>query len=180
MVDAGLLEGQPVELVDGLLVHVTPQGSEHAALVQRLIRQLGARLDLLRVQMPLAVPGGRPEPDLALAETTTSREHPRTAELVVEVAVTSLHDDLAKLPGYAGAGVTAVWIVDVPARSVHVFEQPHGRRYDHQRICAAKTDWSRPSTACRRSRSATSSRYSTADPSNPWSSGPAPAPPPAP
>jgi Uma2 family endonuclease len=134
MVDAGLLEGQPVELVDGLLVHVTPQGSEHAALVQRLIRQLGARLDLLRVQMPLAVPGGRPEPDLALAETTTSRGHPRTAELVVEVAVTSLNDDLAKLPGYAGAGVTAVWIVDVPARSVHVFEQPHGRRYDHERI----------------------------------------------
>jgi hypothetical protein len=24
MVDAGLLEGEPVELVDGLLVHVTP------------------------------------------------------------------------------------------------------------------------------------------------------------
>ncbi len=26
MVDAGLLEGEPIELVDGLLVHVTPQG----------------------------------------------------------------------------------------------------------------------------------------------------------
>lgn len=35
MVDAGLLEGEPVELVDGLLVHVTPQGAEHATLVQR-------------------------------------------------------------------------------------------------------------------------------------------------
>src|SRR3954451_23414742 len=79
LVDSGLLDGEPVELVDGLLVHVTPQGDEDAALIQRLTQHLGARLDLLRVQMPLAVPGGRPEPDLALAETTTSRAHPQTA-----------------------------------------------------------------------------------------------------
>jgi Uma2 family endonuclease len=137
LVDSGLLAGEPVELVDGLLVHVTPQGAQHAALVQRLTRHLGARLDLLRVQMPLAVPGGRPEPDLALAETTTSREHPRTAELVVEVAVVSLHDDLAKLPGYAEAGVKVVWLIDVPGRTVRVFDQPHQRRYEHERLLRA-------------------------------------------
>jgi Uma2 family endonuclease len=137
LVDSGLLEGEPVELVDGLLVHVTPQGAEHAALVQRLTRHLGARLDLLRVQMPLAVPGGRPEPDVALAETTTSRAHPRTAELVVEVATTSLNDDLAKLPGYAEAGVKVAWLVDVPAHTVHVFDEPHGRRYRRERILRA-------------------------------------------
>src|SRR4051812_40600705 len=136
MVDAGLLEGQPVELVDGLLVHMTPQGVEHHALVRRLMLAFGARLDLLHVQMPLAVPGGRPEPDLALAEDVP-HSHPRTAELVVEVAVTSLNDDLAKLPGYAEAGVKAVWIVDVPAKSVRVFEQPHGRRYEHEQILRA-------------------------------------------
>src|SRR3954467_4097286 len=80
LVDSGLLDGEPVELVDGLLVHVTPQGAEHHALVRRLMLTLGARLDLLHVQMPLAVPGGRPEPDLALAEDVP-RSHPRTAEL---------------------------------------------------------------------------------------------------
>jgi Uma2 family endonuclease len=136
LVDSGLLDGEPVELVDGLLVHVTPQGAEHAALVQRLTRHLGARLDLLRVQMPLAVPGGRPEPDLALAETITSRAHPRTADLVVEVALTSLTDDLAKLPGYADAGVKAVWLVDVNGRVVRVFTdpQPAERRYASERV----------------------------------------------
>ena len=108
MVASGVLDGEPVELVDGLLVHVTPQGSEHAALVQWLTRQLGARLDLLRVRMPLAVPGGRPEPDVALAETTTSRERLHTAALVVEVAVTSQADDLAKLRGYATPGSRGV------------------------------------------------------------------------
>jgi Uma2 family endonuclease len=137
LVDSGLLDGEPVELVDGLLVHVTPQGAEHAALIQRLTQHLGARLDLLRVQMPLAVPGGRPEPDLALAETTTSRAHPQTAELVVEVAITSLNDDLAKLPGYADAGVDVVWLVDVPARTVRVFDAPHSRRYQRERVLRA-------------------------------------------
>src|SRR5205823_1875574 len=87
---------------------------------------------------PLAVPGGRPEPDLALAETTTSRAHPQTAELVVEVAITSLNDDLAKLPGYADAGVDVVWLVDVPARTVRVFVAPHSRRYQRDRVDVAQ------------------------------------------
>jgi Uma2 family endonuclease len=137
MVDAGLLEGEPVELVDGLLVHVTPQGAEHAALVQRLTRHFATRAELLRVQLPLAVPGGRPEPDVALAHTASIREHPRTAALVVEVAVTSCADDLAKLPGYAAAEVGVVWLINVPARRVHVFEHPHERHYDTERVLAA-------------------------------------------
>jgi Uma2 family endonuclease len=132
MVDAGLLDGEPVELIDGLLVHMTPQGAEHAALVQRLIRWFAARSDLLRVQMPLAVPGGRPEPDVALAETSV-RAHPSTAFLVVEVAVTQQHEAHAKLPGYADAGVPQTWIVDVPARTVDVFAEPMGREYGSRR-----------------------------------------------
>jgi Uma2 family endonuclease len=137
LVESGLLAGEPVELVDGLLVHVTPRGVEHHALLRRLMLTLGARLDLLHVQMPLAVPGGRPEPDLALAEDTP-HSHPRTAELVVEVAVTSFNDDLAKLPGYAEAGVKVVWVVDVPGRTVHVFDEPHGRRYERERVLRAE------------------------------------------
>lgn len=137
MVDAGLLEGEPVELVDGLLVHVTPQGAEHAALVQRLTRHFAARAELLRVQLPLAVPDGRPEPDVALAQSAGIHEHPRTAALVVEVAVTSWVDDLAKLPSYAAAEVGVVWLVNVPVRQVHVFERPHERHYDSERVLAA-------------------------------------------
>ena len=121
LVDTGLLEGEPVELVDGLLVHVTPQGAEHAALVRRLTRHLSARSDLLNVQLPLAVPDGRPEPDLALALDPGLHEHPHTADLVVEIAVTSWDDDVAKLPGYAAAGVGTAWLVNVAARAVHVF-----------------------------------------------------------
>jgi Uma2 family endonuclease len=137
LVESGLLAGEPVELVDGLLVHVPPQGAEHHVLVRRLTRAFGARVDMLQVQLPLAVPGGRPEPDLALtSDDATLSGPPRRAELVVEVCVTSWHDDRAKLPSYAAAGVPAVWLVHVRDRAVHVFERPDpgARRFASERV----------------------------------------------
>jgi Uma2 family endonuclease len=141
MVDSGLLADEPVELVDGLLVHVTPQGPQHHLLVRRLIRLFSARGDMLHVQLPLAVPGGRPEPDLALsADDATLTGPPSSAELVVEICVSSWSDDRAKLPGYAAAAVTAVWLVHVAERAVYVFEQPDpaGRRYASERVLRAE------------------------------------------
>lgn len=137
MVDSGALAGQPVELVDGLLIHATPQGTEHSLLVHWLTHRLSARGDLLRVQLPLAVPGGRPEPDLALAEMPNSRHYPASACLVVEVMVSSHAESYAKLPGYADADVPLAWFVDVPARAVHVFTDPQGREYGVERVLRA-------------------------------------------
>lgn len=137
LVESGLLAREPVELVDGLLVHVTPQGAEHHVLVRRLIRTFSARGDMLQVQLPLAVPSGRPEPDLALtSDDATLSGPPRRAELVVEVCVTSWSDDRAKLPSYAAAAVPAVWLVHVRARAVHVLERPdaHERRFATERV----------------------------------------------
>jgi Uma2 family endonuclease len=133
IVASGVLDGEPVELIDGLLVHVSPQGPEHAALIQWFTARFAARADLLRVQLPLAVPGGRPEPDVALAESVSAHQHPETAELVVEVAQTSWAEDVAKLRGYASAGVGTAWLVDVPGRAVHVHERPGGGAYASSR-----------------------------------------------
>lgn len=134
MVESGVLEGEPVELVDGMLVHVSPQGPEHAALIQWLMRRFVARVDMLRVQMPLAVPDGRPEPDLALAENPGPHRHPDTAALAVEIAVTAWRDALAKVPGYARAGVKTVWLINVPERAVHVHELPENGIYRLVRV----------------------------------------------
>ncbi len=137
LVDAGLLEGQPVELVDGLLVHVSPQGPEHAELIQWLTGRFAARGEMLRVQLPLAVPGGRPEPDLALAERAGPHNHPASAALAVEIAVTAWRDALAKVPGYARAGVAMVWLVNVSERTVHVLELPDDGIYRLVRVLRA-------------------------------------------
>jgi Uma2 family endonuclease len=133
IVDSGVLEGQPVELIDGFLVeHMSPQSLEHAGLIARLTRHLASADGWLRVQLPLEVPpDSEPEPDLAVVEQEPSfKEHTRSARLVVEVSVSSHRLDRgAKARLYARAGVPTYWVVDVPARAVEVYTRPERERY---------------------------------------------------
>ena len=54
-------------------------------------------------------------------------EHPNTAQLVIEVAISALHYDREyKLPLYASARVPEYWIVDAEANTVEVYTKPKG------------------------------------------------------
>lgn len=103
----GVLEGKRIELVDGALVEMSPQSERHARVIQRLMRLFSPRLDLVRVQMPLAVgEGWVPEPDVAIAHPNSERDRwPAAALLVVEVSVTTQSHDRRKALAYARAGV---------------------------------------------------------------------------
>lgn len=131
MVDAGALDGLRVELLDGLLTDMSPQGERHARVIQRLMRLFSARLDLLRIQMPLALgEGWVPEPDVALAHPHDDPErHPATALIIVEVAMTSQAEDRRKALAYARAGVARYWLVDLPSGVIHVYEDPTAEGY---------------------------------------------------
>ena len=133
IVASGALEGQHVELLDGVLVEVSPQSPEHATLIERLMRHFAAAPRWwTRVQSPFEVrPDSEPEPDLAVfAEEPPSDRHPGAAELVIEVAVTSqLIDRNVKAAKYAHAGVPTYWLVDIPARTVEVRTQPVDSAY---------------------------------------------------
>ena len=122
----GALESVPVELLDGLLVEMSPQGEWHARAIQRLMRMFAGRMDLLRIQMPLSIADGwTPEPDVALAEPDEDPDrHPSTALLVIEVAVTSQAEDRRKATPYAQALIPCYWLVDLPAGIVLVHTQP--------------------------------------------------------
>jgi Uma2 family endonuclease len=127
MVASGLLEGRPIELLEGLMVAVSPEGPEHASVISRLTSFLAAARGCLSVQLPLETQwGSLPEPDLMLTEAERSpRRHPRTALLVVEVAVSSLARDRDTKTGmYASAPVPIYWLVDVPARTIEVRAEP--------------------------------------------------------
>ena len=131
MVDSGALDGVRVELLDGVLVDVSPQSERHARIITRLMRRCAARMDLLRVQMPLAAAEGWvPEPDVALAEPNANPDkHPETALLVVEVAVSTQAVDRDKARVYAGAGIPRYWLVDVPGAVVLEFTDPQADGY---------------------------------------------------
>lgn len=129
IVATGALEGMRVELLDGLLVDMSPQDPEHAWTIQQLVKLCGSRLELLRIKLPLDVADGWvPEPDVALAESHP-RHHPKGALLVVEVAFSSTRVDTAKAPVYARAGIPTYWLVDLPAGVVRVHTKPGADGY---------------------------------------------------
>jgi Uma2 family endonuclease len=126
MVDSGALEGLRVELLGGLLVDMSPQGEDHALAIHQLMLLFAARLDVLRVQMPLAVADGWvPEPDVAIASYGAPGDpRPMTALFVAEVSVSSQALDVAKALVYARAAIPTYWIVDLPAGVVRVHAGP--------------------------------------------------------
>lgn len=130
LVEADALAELRVELLDGVLVDMSPQSEEHVRRVRALMILFGSRLDLLHVQMPMDTEDGWvPEPDLALAYRPDGR-HPTTARLVVEIAVTSSALDLRKAATYARAGVDRYWLVDVARRCVLEHTGPTPSGYD--------------------------------------------------
>jgi len=140
MIGAGILdEDDHVELLEGVIVEMTPQGPKHAKLIQRLCDPTFAQVppdQVVRCQLPLTL--GRdsePEPDVSIvrrADADSDTSHPTTASLVFEVAGESLPKDrLAKSALYAGAGIPEYVIVNAEqdCLEVHRDPDPASRRY---------------------------------------------------
>jgi Uma2 family endonuclease len=136
LVAGGVFEDERVELLDGMLVTMTPQDPPHAHTVQRLAECLSVKLRdraIVRVQSPLALTeDSEPEPDVAVVPPGDySNHHPSEAYLVIEVATSSQRRDrLVKGPIYARGRVTEYWVVDVPSRIVEVHRRAGGARFD--------------------------------------------------
>lgn len=132
MVASGALEGEHVELLDGLVVEMSPQSPSHAAVLEALVDHFALSAARVRVQSPLRIPPNcEPEPDIALlAQRPPAGTHPSTALVVVEVAVTSHRLDRGrKADLYAGANVPTYWLVDVPGRAIEVRTRPGADGY---------------------------------------------------
>ncbi len=137
MVDAGILDADDhVELLDGVLVEMSPQGTPHAYAIRKLTAlafpaATAAGLEL-SIQGPVDVgsPISLPEPDLAIVPVTGRDEHPRNALLVVEMGATSLRIDLVrKARIYATGNVPEYWVLDVPRRALIVHRAPRSGAY---------------------------------------------------
>jgi Uma2 family endonuclease len=128
MVESGALDGQPVELIEGLILDMmSPQGVRHAEVIEALTDHFARSDARVRVQLPFQVPpDSMPEPDLVLlAERPPRGRHPSEALLVVEVAVSSHHVDRgAKAELYARAKVPVYWLVDLHAKAIEVRTEP--------------------------------------------------------
>ncbi len=68
------------------------------------------------------------------AETDFLADHPRTAELVVEVCISSHDYDRSKLRAYAAAGVVECWLILGPEKKIEVYRRPADGRYTEQTL----------------------------------------------
>jgi Uma2 family endonuclease len=139
MVDAGILsEHEPVELIEGELITVSPQGPRHRALtvkIHQVLERVFGPDHHVQDHSPIAAgPDSLPEPDVAVVRGRVDDwmdRHPGGPDvpLVVEISVTSHATDRSKAAVYARAEVPEYWQVDVPGRRVHVHREPRAGEY---------------------------------------------------
>jgi len=142
MIEAGILaEDDRVELIEGEILTMAPIGPRHAACVNRLVALLsrahGGERFVLSVQNPVSLPlaQSEPQPDITLLVPPLSRyadRHPEAQDvlLAIEVAETSAADDRTKkVAVYARAGISEVWLTDLPNRTIECYRSPSPAGY---------------------------------------------------
>jgi Uma2 family endonuclease len=135
MADAGILGPEErVELLDGVIVQMSPINAPHNATVWRLIDVFAPRLHgraVVSAQGSFRLSQfSEPEPDIAIfryRDDFYRGAHPRPEDvlLIIEVSDTSLrYDRDDKLPRYAAAGIPEAWIADVQRNRLTVHRDP--------------------------------------------------------
>ncbi len=131
-------DGKHVELIEGMIVEMSPMREPHFVSVMTRLRRALSPLERpgrhLRLQGALSLgPDYRPsdpEPDGALIEGEPedyedAGHPPNTALLVIEVSETSLKRDRGwKSSLYASAGIQEYWIVDLVNTRLEVRRAP--------------------------------------------------------
>jgi Uma2 family endonuclease len=131
--------GRRTELIRGILIQKMSKSPLHSSIAKRLYDGIASVLPsgfVVRREDSLTLQDSEPEPDIAVVRGEMSdffKVHPTTAELVIEVAVSSPALDRENARLYAEAGVREYWIVLGLERCIEVYRQPENGRYQQTR-----------------------------------------------
>ncbi|HEV7405724.1 MAG TPA: Uma2 family endonuclease [Chthoniobacteraceae bacterium] len=130
-----LTEGRRTELLRGLIIEKVSKTPRHSYLGDEMREILSRQVSpgfVVFHEWPLRLSDSVPEPDVLVVRGTRKdfkHRHPESAELVVEVAVSSLALDRAKALIYAEAAVVEYWIVRPAKKQVEVYRCPSPAGY---------------------------------------------------
>ncbi|MBH8572801.1 Uma2 family endonuclease [Nostocaceae cyanobacterium CENA369] len=149
MIDAGILSDRQVELLQGEIVEMSPEGEPHAYCSDEageyLAKLLGDRAKI-RHAKPITLPNdSEPEPDIAIVQRLGReyREHhpyPKNIFWLIEYGNSSLEKDLEiKSKIYAQAGILEYWVVNLQKLHLVVFREISDGEYGTKLILRAGT-----------------------------------------
>lgn len=141
MIEAGVLGTKDrVELIEGIIVEMSPQGSLHNHFLMQLNRLCFPLFDRVTVAIQATVTvsdGSVFDPDFMLLRKQPGvykTRHPKADDilLVVEAAESSLpRDQKVKMPIYATEGIQEYWIADLERETLIVYRDPQPGGYQH-------------------------------------------------
>ena len=145
IISAGILQGRSVELLNGEIVEMSPEGEIHAyssdEAGEYLIYLLGDRAKV-RQGKPITLlhSNSEPEPDIAIVQRLgkTYQDHhpyPENIFLLIEYSNSSLSKDLeVKTKIYAEAGIPEYWVINLQKIEMIVFRSTTDTGYKSQEI----------------------------------------------
>jgi Uma2 family endonuclease len=137
----GELEYLPkrTELIEGVILHKKPKSPKHATLVLILSQIFSQKLPItfhVRTEQPITLSHSEPEPDLAIVRGQIreySQSHPVSAELVIEVSLSTLAEDREMANIYAEANIPEYWLFNLNTNTVEAYSKPIGGRYSEMK-----------------------------------------------
>jgi Uma2 family endonuclease len=127
------------ELIRGVVLEKIKKSALHVAIASRLYSRLRDQAPigfLVWKDDPLTFADSEPEPDLYIVRGSKDdfrTAHSSTAELIIEVAVSSPALDRENASLYAEAGVKEYWIVLATQRQIEVYRRSQAGHYQEVR-----------------------------------------------
>jgi len=137
LVKLGAFKDERIELLEGVLVAMSPIGTAHCFSVRKLNELLVLALHgraTVSCQLPFAaLEFSEPEPDFAILPLGDyDTDHPSEAYLIIEVSESSLALDRGKkLRLYASCAVPEYWVVNLVEHCIEVYTEPSPGAYSH-------------------------------------------------
>ncbi|MDJ0701986.1 MAG: Uma2 family endonuclease [Leptolyngbyaceae cyanobacterium MO_188.B28] len=147
-IEAGIFTDWAVELLNGVIFEMSPEGPLHSGDIgsaDRYLRKLIAENQAwFRLGNPVTLERSEPEPDIAIVKPSESGykdRHPCLSDilLIIEFSDSSLERDTEgeKYQTYAMEGIPDYWVVNLRDKVLQVNRDPDQTEYKSRLICAS-------------------------------------------
>lgn len=149
MIESGLLDDRSLELINGEIIQMSPEGVAHSfhcrgtAKYLRLI--LGDRAEISEAHPITLANDSEPEPDIAILKTPDTlyqTRHPLPNDIfwLIEIANSTLVKDLGvKRKLYAQAGIPEYWVMNLQSSELVIFRNLVASEYQSETCLSSGT-----------------------------------------